>query len=444
MIDGLSILLKLVALGLLLSLVIVYLPLPAATYRPLLVIWKVLRYRPGIIIALRRRAADAFSHDQFATAIQFSREALRRGLLRPLSDVPFDVFTCAIFLQRSDQLAAAAEWFLLADDTTRDDFRLKPSILIGLGSCLTQLGRYDEAESALERATTLYTDVRTLKYWHQVTYARGYLAMSLERFEDALRWYESLESLPTGTRRYQRLARLANLNNLAAASFGLGDLANAERYVNEAQRLGGSEAWRGKDYFLNTRGALRLAQGRIAEARADFNEVLRVRGADTHTLWFLAQASYKEGSFEDASAYIDKITKPPREHLWRRRLAETLESLAQYDVFAGRPEMAERRRAEADNLRTTVKDPNMPSTDPLLVTVRSALGGRRFIGIPDFEVLAVRTYLAAFLLLVGAILFLPSGSVSVVLLEVALLTFFVTTRWPWGRWLLWSKTVAGP
>jgi tetratricopeptide (TPR) repeat protein len=442
MIDGLSILFKLVAIGTLLSLVLVYLPLPAASYRPLLVIWKTLRYRPGIIIALRHRAADASSHGQVETAIHFSREALQRGLVGPLSDVPFDVLSTAHFLLRFDQLEVAAEWFVLADDCTRDDFHLKAPILIGLGSCLTQLGRYDQAQLALNRASALYTDVRRLKYWRQVTGAQGYLAMSLERFDDALRLYQSLESLPTGTLRYQRLARLANLNNLAAASFELGDLAGAERYVNEAQELGGSEAWRGKDYFLNTRGALRLAQGRLTEARADLKDALRLRGPDPQTVLYLAQVAYAEGSFEEAIAYINQIPKPPRQALWRRKLADTLDSLAEYDALAGRAEAAERRRAEAGKLRTAVVSPDPPSGDPLLDTVRSTLGGRRFTGIPAFDLLAVRAYLAAFLLLVGAILFLPGGSAPGALLEVALLTFFVATRWPWGRWLLWSKTVS--
>ncbi len=439
MIDGLSILLKLVVLGILLGQVPLYIRLPAATYRPLLAVWKTLRYAPGIIVTLHRRAADAISHNQIEAAILFHREALQHGLAGRLFYVPFDVYNIAAMLWRAKQPEAAAEWFVLADDCTRDDSRLKPLILIGLGSCLTLLDRYEPAESALERAAALCRDLRTAKYLRQVISARGYLAMQSERFDDALRWYEREARLPGPMERHDKLR---NLNNLAAACVELGDLPKAELYIDEAQRLGGSDALPGDFYLLDTRGGLRLAQGRLSEARADFTLALTLFGPEPHTLWFLAQTAYKDGSFEEAIDYINQMPTPPPGALWRRRLADTLEGLAEFDAFAGRLEVADRRRSAADKLRTRVPDLDAATDEPLLAAARTTLSGRRFTGVSSFEILTLRAYLAGFLLFGGAILFLPDGSAGVVALEAALLTVFVAVRWPLNRLLLWPKKVA--
>src|SRR5437773_9288782 len=162
--------------------------------------------------------------------------------------------------------------------------------------------------------------MRTPKYKRRTANARGYVAMRSERFEDARTWYEAVRAMPGTPRRNDRLA---NLNNLAAASVQLGDLNGAERYVDEVQELAGENSWSGQEYFLGTRGDLRLAQGRLKEARVDLTKVLTLRGPDPRTLLCLAETAHKEGSFEDASAYLNRMETPRREADCRRTLANS-------------------------------------------------------------------------------------------------------------------------
>jgi tetratricopeptide (TPR) repeat protein len=236
--------------------------------------------------------------------------------------------------------------------------------------------------------------------------------------------------------------RLANLNNLAAASVQLGDLEGAEQYVDQVHELAGEDSWSGQDYFLGTRGDLRLAQGRLKEARADLTKVLTLRGPDPRTLLCLAETAYMEGSVEDAIAYLNRIETPPTEAQWRRTLADTLENLAELDERAGHHEAAQKRRAEANTLRAEVQQPNPASDDPLLASVRSALAGRRFRGLSTPRSVALALYLLAWLWL--GILILGGFDVppSTVLAEAALLVLFVAASLPLLRWLLGPEAVS--
>jgi tetratricopeptide (TPR) repeat protein len=268
---------------------------------------------------------------------------------------------------------------------------------------------------------------------------RGFVAMQSERFQDARTWYEAVERL-SGTP--SRNERLANLNNLAAASTELGQLDDADRYVDQTQALAGEDAWHGKDYFLGTRGALRLAQSRLAEARADFTQVLTLRGDDPRTLLCLAQLAQKEGKLEDAIGYVDRIQVAPKEALWRRRLAEMLEGLAASKQGAG-AEAAERLRAQAIALRTEVPRRDRVSDDPLLAAVQSRLDGRRFIRPSSAGHLALGLYLAACLWL-GIFILLPLDmSPPTLLVEGVLLVLLTLAYLPLRRWLFGPRRVSG-
>src|SRR5207249_5469475 len=353
----------------------------------------------------------------------------------------------------SSRVDEGIKWLRLADESTGPDHRSKPAILLTLGLSLASIGRYEEAESALARASELYIEsahpdfrggaiqrwyISTPKYRRRVANARAYVAMVSERFDDARTWYETVRALPGAQSRNDRLA---NLNNLAAASLQLGDLDRAERYVDEVHELAGEDSWSGQDYFLGTRGDLRLAQGRLKEARADLTKVLTLRGPDPRTLLFLAEAAYKEGSSEDAIGYLNRIKTPPSEPEWRRRLADTLESLAELDERAGHAEAAQKRRAEANTLRAEVPHPHEASDDPLLAPVRSALAGRRSRGLSTPCSVALGLYLLACLSL--GILILGGFDVPppAVLAEAALLVLSCAASLPLLRWLLGPEAV---
>ena len=405
-------------------------------------------------VAHARRVRRSLIRGDGVTAARLSREAVKARLGRLPAEFPSSLLALARVLVASGRAKEGIEWYRLADDTTGADFRSKPAILLGLGWSLASAGRYEEAESVLARASELYVEsahpdfrggamqrwyMRTPQYLRRVANARGYVAMQAERFEDARTWYETVRAAP-GTA--GRSERLANLNNLAAASVDLGDLDRAEQYVNEAETLAGDEPWPGRDYFLGTRGDLRLAQGRLKEARADFTEVLACRGPDPRTLLCLAQTAYKEGSPEQAIAFLNLIGIPPSQPQWRRRLAETLENLAKLDDRAGRSEAAQKRLAEATKLRAETPHYVEPSEDPLIGAVRSALAGRRFRGLSSPSAVALALYLVACFWL--GILILGGFDVPrpAVLAEGALLALLLVSYLPLSHWIFGPHAVS--
>jgi tetratricopeptide (TPR) repeat protein len=385
------------------------------------------------------------------TAVRLSRQAVQAKLGRLPPGFPFLLLELARMLLASGRAEEGEEWLRLADQSTGADHRSKPAILIDLGHALTSLGRYDEAESVLARASELYIEsahpdfrggamqrwyMRTPNYQRRVASARGYVAIMSERLEDARTWYEAVRAMP-GT----PTDTLANLNNLAAASVQLGDLDGAQRYVDEVHRLAGDRPWPGHDYFVGTRGDLRLAQGRLKEAYADFTQVLSLRGPDPRTLLCLAETSCREGSSEEATAYLNRIETPPKDPYWRRRQADTMENLAELDDRTGHSEAAGKRRVEANKLRMEVPRPVEASDDPLRAAVRSALAGKCFRGLSTPRALALALYLMACswlgILILGGFDLPPPA----VLVEAALLVLLLASSIPLVRWLLAPETV---
>jgi hypothetical protein len=156
----------------------------------------------------------------------------------------------------------------------------------------------------------------------------------------------------------------------------------------------------------------------------------------------LAETAYKEGSFADAIAYLNRIEKPPREAQWRRRLAAILENLAELDDRAGHPEAAQKRRAEADKLRLHVPQPIRANDDPLLAAVGSALAGRRFRGLSTPGGVVLGLYLVAWLwlgiLILGGFDIAPTA----VLAEAAGLVVLLVAYVPLSRWLFGPHAVS--
>jgi tetratricopeptide (TPR) repeat protein len=387
-------------------------------------------------VAFGRRVRRAAGRGDPLTAVRLSREDVQAKIRRLGPQFPFRLLSLAQIVFASGRVEEAIDWFRVADESTGADFRPKPAILMGLARSLATAGRYPEAESTLARAKELGAP----KFRRPVATMRGFVAMQSERFQDARAWYEAAQRT-RGTP--SRNERLAVLNNLAAANTELGQLDDADRYVDQTQKLAGADAWQGKDYFLGTRGALRLAQGRLAEARADFAQVLTLRGDDPRTLLCLAQLAQKEGKLEDAIGYLDRIQVDPKEALWRRRLAEMLEGLAESAHGVGRTEAAEELRAHANTLRTEVPRRDRVSDDPLLTAVQSALDGRRFTRPSSFGHLALGLYLSACLWL-GIFILLPlDPSPTALLVEAVLIVLLTLAYLPLRRWLFGPRRVSG-
>lgn len=415
---------------------------PVPIRRAQLALWRRLGNRTRTRQALRRLAADAVVRGDRAVAVELRRDIIESGLPERSPDLPNDFLRLASLLVSSGRFADAAEWFAELDRCTADSHALKPATLIRMAYDLSYLGRYEEAESALQRASALEVSwdqwlqsrqfqSRTMRW--DLAMAHGFVATLSRRGKDAQRWYESaLASSATLT----RAKRLASLHNLASTSLELGDLDNAERRVAEVNRLAGSESWPGRDHFIHLTGNLRLAQGRLKEARDALDEVLILRGADGGVLCSLAQIAYREGRLDEAIAHVAQIRTDPFDAPSRRRLADTLDRLADVDEYAGRRAEAEERRRRALALSQKPQPPAPLPDDTLLRQVRSAFAGECFGHLGPVQSFALGPYLAICFLL-GLSILLPLELPSPVPLMQAVALIGLTLGWsPFSRGVL--------
>src|ERR1700716_162220 len=340
-----------------------------------LALWRRLGSRSGARQALRRLATHAVAGGDSAAVVEMRREIIESGLQARTPLLPFDVFHLASLLVRCGRFDEAAEWFAELDRCTFDDYRLKPAILVGMAYDLSYLGRYEEAEAALQRASTLAVSwdqwqqrrrLRSRTFRWDLAMAHGQVAWLAERYEDARRWYQSALSLSTSLARPKRLA---SLHNLASTALQLGEQEEAERCVDEVNRLAGSEPWPGRDRFRLLTGDLRLAQGRVQEALELVSGVVALRGAKSGALLSMTEIAYRERRFDEANAYLVQIRTDPVDARTRRRLAEALERMADFDDAAGRPAEAEERRRRALALQKPPTPASLPE-DRLLGQVR--------------------------------------------------------------------------
>ena len=416
--------------------------------RAQLALWRRLGNSTGMRQALRRLAADAVVRGDPAAAVEFRRDTVASVLQARSPDLPGDVLHLAGLLFRYGRFAEAAEWFAEVDRCTAEEHRLKPTILVQMAYDLTNLGRYEEAESALERATTLAVGrdqwlqrrlLRSATTRWDFAMARGYVATLSGRFQDGRHWYESALS---SSAKLAPAKRLASLNNLASTALELGDLENAEGRVEEINQLAGSEFWPGRDHFLHLTGNLRLAQGRLKEAREVFNGVLVLRGGDPGALCSLAEIAYREGRLEEASAYVGQIRTNPPDAPSRRRLAETLERLATVDEAASRIAEAEERRRRVLALNQKPPRPPLPD-DSLLRLVQSAFAGECFGPPRTIQSIALGLYLSAFLWL-GLSVVLPLDLPFPIPVMQAVALILLTLGWsPFKHWLF-APTLCAP
>src|SRR5438128_6307583 len=106
-----------------------------------------------------------------------------------------------------------------------------------------------------------------------------------------------------------------------------------------------------------------------------------------------------------------------------------LENLAELDDRASHPEAAEKRRAEASNLRSEVPPHVEANDDPLLAAVKSALAGRRFRGLSTPGAVVLALYLVALfwlgILILGGFDVAPTAVLAVGAVLVVLLVAYV-------------------
>jgi tetratricopeptide (TPR) repeat protein len=418
---------------------------PPRIKRAQLALWRRLGNRTRTRDALRRLAAQAVLRGDPATAVALRREIIDSGLRSRTPYLPQDLLGLARVLVRYGRFAEAAEWFAELDRLTADNHRLKPTTLVSMAYDMSSLGRFEEAESALQRASSLEVgwdqwlqrrQLRSRTVRWDLAMGHGYVATASGRFPDAQRWYESALALSVTL---TQAKRLASLHNLASTSLELGDLENAERRVAEVNQLAGSEPWPGRDHFVHLTGDLRLAQGRLKEARDALEGVLVLRGADAGTLCSLAAIAYREGHLDEANAHLAQIRTDPLDVPARRRLAETLERLANVDEAAGRSAEAEERRRRALALRQKPPQPAPLPDDSLLRLLRSTFARERFGAPGTIQALWLGLYLAGFVWLGFSIVLPLDLPFSITAMQAGALILLIL-GWPaFSRWVVAPK-----
>ena len=416
-------------------------PWPAPIRRAQLSLWRRLGNRGRMRDALRRLAADAVVRGDPAAAVELRREIIEGALRSRTTDLPDDLLALARVLVRYGRFGEAAEWFGELDRLTADDYRLKPTILISMAYNLSNLGRYEEAESALQRASALAVGwdhwlqrrrLRSMTTRWDLAIAHGYVASLSGRFQDAQRWYESALSL---SMTLAPAKRIVSLHNLASTAMELGDLENAERRVEEVNRLTGSASWSGRDRFMHLTGRLRLAQGRRKEARDALNGVLALRGAEPGALLAFAELAYGEGRFDEAKAYVAQIQTDPVDALTRRRLAETLERLAEFDEAAGRQVEADERSRRALALSRKPTPAVTLHDDALLRRLQSTFAGRCFGPPGPLQGSVLGLYLSAFLCLALSIVLPLELPFPIQAMQAVALVLLILAWSPFNQWV---------
>jgi tetratricopeptide (TPR) repeat protein len=379
------------------------------------------------------------------TAVDLSRETIRLDL-HPLNPrLPADVLLLARVLSRFSQFDSAVLWLAEVDACTTDAHRLKPAVLEMLTYGLVYLNRYEEAESAFQRATTLKVPwdqwlqrrkLQSMGTRWGLAMAGGYVASAADRFDEALVRFRSARALAA---KLSRDRQLLTLNNLAATATEVGDLDNADQYIDEANRLAGAESWPGRGYFLRTVGKLRLAQGRPSEARVVVKELLSSGVRDHRTLLLAAEVALVEGSVHQASTYLDQITDHMPDLRSRQELAALFERIAELEM-ANQPMDADERRRRATALRDISPPHPQPPEDPLREQIRSTLLGRKFGPVRGDDALILGLWLGAFLCLAVSILVPWNLPVPLVLAQGFLLILFAVAWRRFGYWVMRPKS----
>ena len=427
----LSLATKVLLIALLLNLLLLSIAWPAPVYSIVTPIWTWLGYRPGISAGLRRLSNWAARRGDQATAISLLTEAVTRSLERPSNSTSLDIYAMANKMLANARLTEALSWYELADNITPRQYRWKPKILAYYARCLTELGRYAEADAVLNRARQLYEPspawegfgmdyIRYLrnneKHLRLVLDARAYNAMLDGRFGDALKDYEAAARLPGPEKKSEKLRRL---NNLAAASVQLGKIEDAERYVRRAESLAAGKPWRGMDHLMTTRAEVRVTQQRFVEARSDLNQALRIRGPDSWILALLARIALEEGKPEEAMGFVDQIPVDPRDRVGRGRLAQVLEQLA----ATSRTDLIDDRRREqlherAARLRLPQPIAHPGTADPVLAGALAALSGRR-LKVPSILPTLALCAVGAICFYLGAVIMFVSDRFELLVAEWA-------------------------
>ena len=438
--DLLSMLLKITFLGIIASQLLPYIRLPSLAYRILLPLSKRSGYRTGMTVALGHAAAGAANRGDGTESIRLRRQVVELHMTGPASNLLGASLKLAKTLFQFNQHAAAAEWLGELDRATAGDHMLKPSILLIAAYALSRLGRYQEARSALERASSLsvrwdrWLQRRRLgspRYHWDLAMAQGYVASLSGAFPEAMRFYERAYGLSLTLSRDDRLA---SLNNLAATSLELGHADRAAGCVDEINQLAGTQSWRGRDQFLVLIGRLRLAEGRLPEARIDLERGLNPTSPNLLTLVHLADVAYRQGAFDDAVAFADRIQIDPRDPPTRHRLGEIFRKLAEVDEASGRLSAAEQHRQRADALSRPPPPASPPAEDPLFRRVQWALAGKWFVATGSTEAAALGLYLTGWLWL-GVWILLPLRlPLPAVLAQVGLLAVFLVASRPLIAW----------
>ena len=394
--------------------------------------------------AVRALRTHAVITGDVGTALDLAREAIRLDLDPLNPDLPADILSLARVLGRFGQLDAAATWLVTVDGYTTDGHQLKPTILLTRTYNLVAVNRYEEAAATLERLLTLKVPrdqwqqrrkLRTAEVQWDIAMAQGYVAHAANRFDEALAHYRSAEQWARGLAREKRLA---TLNNLAATATKLGHLTASEQYVEEANRLAGDESWPGRVSLLRTVAELRLAQGRIADARAAMNEALPLSAGDPLTIRLAAEVAIAAGSDSDALTYLLQVGPWLRDQRSRNEVADLLDRVAAMRQTANVARPVEELRQQAEALRSgglPLPPLTAATEDGLLKQIETILSGRKFGPLDAAGSQLFAIWLALFICLVASILIPWTPPLSILLAQSCLLVIYAVGWHPFLRWL---------
>lgn len=169
--------------------------------------------------------------------------------------------------------------------------RIQPDVdsLVNFGLLASQLGKDDEAIDSWEKAIALD---------NTQTGAHLYLAEALIRqrkFAEAIPHYQAYLTLAASETQSGQLRPITHLDvvlnailKLAAAHQNNGSVQEAERFFSQAANLAEANSYRDVMVFgLIHAAELKLKQGRLQEALADFQRAMRIENSDSE----LAKAS---------------------------------------------------------------------------------------------------------------------------------------------------------
>jgi CHAT domain-containing protein len=177
--------------------------------------------------------------------------------------------------------------------------------LINAGISYAQLGDFDRALEILRRSVAEQEKQREGVYLEPALGELGNTFLLRGRYNDAIPYLQRALDVARAASRPTEAARWAT--NLASAFLEQRRWDEAQRFNDEARRLGGDE--RSRPYRVLFDGRIQEGRGQLEEARRLYLEALTLAAADPivqwRATWRLASMAYREGNRDEAFARFE-------------------------------------------------------------------------------------------------------------------------------------------